>query len=233
MPSAGGIIGSGRNPHAAACSRYAARRKYEPFSASADFQGVAETTVMETAGPDPRARKEDELLVVRCQLGERTAFDEMVQRWHEPLGRFVRRLVGNDEAAKDVTQDIWLRVLRGVGRLSDGSKLRPWLFSIARRSLMDRLRAQYATPVEQDFDVTAVPIVPPASDLGEEMAVMQHELARLPIIEREVLELFYLQELSLGEVAEALDVPVGTVKSRLFRARHMLRRGLDSKGTRA
>ena len=61
---------------------------------------------------------------------------------------------------------------------------------------------------------------------------MEDELARLPETEREVLTLFYLQELSLSEVADVLRVPVGTVKSRLFRARHMLRRGLDQKGLR-
>ena len=59
---------------------------------------------------------------------------------------------------------------------------------------------------------------------------MEDELARLPVIEREVLTLFYLREMSLAEVAEVLDVPVGTVKSRLFRARQLLRRGLNPEG---
>ena len=94
--------------------------------------------VTDATGPEHRAR-EDELLVIRCQLGERSAFDELTERWHPPLWKYVRRLAGEDDAAKDVAQDVWLRVLRGIGRLRDGSRLRPWLFGIARRALMDRL----------------------------------------------------------------------------------------------
>jgi len=181
------------------------------------------------AESDPRR---DEWLVVRCQLGERPAFDELIERWHDPLWRYARRLTGDDEAAQDVMQDVWLRVIRGIVRLRDGSKLGAWLFGIARRVLMDRLRAQYAAPPMSDLDVTALAAGDAALDLEEEIAAMEHQLARLPLIEREVLTLFYLQELSLGDVAAVLDVPAGTVKSRLFRARQLLRRELTSKGSR-
>ena len=185
----------------------------------------------EMSGQDPRVAKEDELLVIRCQLGERSAFDELVERWHTPVWKYLRRVAGEDEAASDVAQDVWLRVLRGIGRLRDGSKLRPWLFGIARRALMDRLRQQYATQGDTDVDFEALP-ADASDDPGEEIAAMAHELARLPVTEREVLTLFYLRELSLAEVAEVLSVPIGTVKSRLFRARQLLRRELDPEGTR-
>lgn len=186
----------------------------------------------DTTESEHRAR-EDELLVIRCQLGERAAFDELTERWHPPLWKYVRRLAGEDDAAKDVAQDVWLRVLRGIGRLRDGSRLRPWLFGIARRALMDRLRHQYAAPSGSDIDVAELAADQTVDALEEEVEAMEHELARLPATEREVLTLFYLRELSLAEVADVLDVPVGTVKSRLFRARRLLRRGLDLKGTRA
>ncbi len=186
----------------------------------------------ETSGPEHGA-KEDELLVIRCQLGDRSAFDELTERWHPPLWKYVRRLAGNDDAAKDVAQDVWLRVLRGIGRLRDGSRLRPWLFGIARRTLMDRLRQQYAGPVDSDIDVAELADDQVVDSLEEEIAAMEHELTRLPVTEREVLTLFYLRELSLAEVAEVLAVPIGTVKSRLFRARRLQRRGLDPEGTRA
>jgi len=186
-------------------------------------------TLEETNGPDSHARA-DEWLVVRCQLGARPAFDELIQRWHEPLWKYVRRLTGDDEAANDVVQDVWLRVLRGIGRLRDGSKLRAWLFGIARRALMDRLREQYAAPAVGAVDVMDVPANDIPVTLEEDLTTMEHELARLPATEREVLTLFYLQELSLGETAEVLEVPIGTVKSRLFRARQLLRRELEAKG---
>ena len=80
--------------------------------------------------------REDEWLVVRCQLGERQAFDELIEQWSGPVWKYVRRLTGSDDAADDVVQNVWLRVLRGMHKLRDGSKLRAWLFGIARRTLI-------------------------------------------------------------------------------------------------
>jgi RNA polymerase sigma factor (sigma-70 family) len=173
---------------------------------------------------------EDEWLVVRCQLGERPAFDDLIDRWHEPLWKYIRRLTSDDEAAKEIVQDVWVRVLRGINRLRDGTKLRAWLFGIARRAVMDRLREQYAVPSMADIDVADIAAEGDSTDLELELASMQRELSRLPVTEREVLTLFYLQELTLSQVAEVLVVPVGTVKSRLFRARQSLRRELQANG---
>lgn len=170
----------------------------------------------------------DERLAVRCQLGERDAFEELIGRWNEPLWRYLRRLAGTDDAATEMLQDVWLRVFRGISRLRDGSKLRSWLFGIARRVAMDRLRAEYAAPPATDIDLHDVPSVVDTDGLEDDLAAMHVELARLPVVEREVLTLFYLKELSLTDVAEVLGVPVGTVKSRLFRARRMLRHELTS-----
>lgn len=185
----------------------------------------------DTTAVDDRAR-DDELIVVRCQLGERPAFDDLITRWHVPLWHYVRRVTGDDSAAQDVSQEVWLRVLRGIARLRDGTKLRPWLFGIARRVLMDWLRAQYATPPAGDVDSADLAAPDPVLTADEDLAVMHDELARLPALEREVLTLFYLRELSLAEIAAVVGIPVGTVKSRLFRARHLLRHELTQKGLR-
>ncbi|GLW11650.1 hypothetical protein Misp01_67780 [Microtetraspora sp. NBRC 13810] len=85
----------------------------------------------------------DELLVVRAQLGERAALAALVDRWRVPLWTYVRRML-DAERADDVTQEIWLAVVRGLPGLREPGRFAPWLFTIARRSVTDRLRSEYA-----------------------------------------------------------------------------------------
>jgi RNA polymerase sigma factor (sigma-70 family) len=165
---------------------------------------------------------DDELLAIRCQLGERDAFDALIARWHEPLWSYARRVTGSADAADDTVQDIWIRVMRGLPRLKDPARLRAWIFSIARRALMDRLRGQYASPAFSDMDVEDLSAMEVVTDLSEDLALMHEQLAGLPVIERDALALFYLQELSMAEMSDVLGVPVGTIKSRLHRARRLL-----------
>ena len=178
----------------------------------------------------PRETLEDELLAIRCQLGEPAAFDALIERWHEPLWKYVRRLTGDEDAAGETVQEVWLRILRGIARLRDPSRIRSWIFGIARRTVMDRLRDKYAEPARVDVDPAEVAGPEASDDQAEAIGLMHEELAALPMIERDVLVLFYLRELSLGELADVLAVPIGTVKSRLFRARRMLRQELVKKG---
>lgn len=172
---------------------------------------------------------EDELLVVRCQLGEREAFDALVRRWAGPVNGYARRVTGDADAAAELTQDIWLRVVRGIGRIEDTSRFRSWLFGIAHRAFADLLRRKYRMaappPTNDDRRIQA--------DEGEtdfDVEAVERGLAQLAPVEREILTLFYLEELAIDEVAIALSIPTGTVKSRLHRARKHLRRELDLHG---
>jgi len=176
---------------------------------------------------DPRA---DELLAIRCQLGERAAFAELIGRWHEPLWRYLRRLANSDQAADDLVQDTWVRVLRGIAGLRDAARIRPWLFGIARRIAMDRLRMHYARPAADEGALEELASPEIDAELEADLAVLESRLATLPVRERETLALFYLRELSLEQIATLLDIPAGTVKSRLFRARQLLRHEFETKG---
>ena len=165
----------------------------------------------------------DALLAVRCQLGEADAFDELVRRFHPALSTYARRLTSSDDAAADAVQDIWLRAVRALPRLREPERLRAWLFGIAHRALMDRFRHQYAS-----LEVTGVDDADAAAEVEdpsaeERSAAVDAALATLSVADRELLTLFYLDELTIADLSRALDVPIGTVKSRLFRARRLLR----------
>jgi RNA polymerase sigma-70 factor (ECF subfamily) len=105
------------------------------------------------------------------------------------------------------------------------------LFGVARNVAMDRLRAQYAQAPLADVNLEEIPAATESANLEEEIATLEAGLETMPIVERETLTLFYLRELSLEEIAGLVGVPVGTVKSRLFRARQLLRRVLENPGT--
>ena len=132
-------------------------------------------------------RVADELLVVRCQLGEPDAFDGLIERWHRPLWLYIRRMTGRDDDAQDLLQEVWLRVIRGIARLRDGSRFRGWLFGIARRALMDRLRRESAALPVDDVDVTDVAAEAAPNDSESDLASLEASLETLPAIEREVL----------------------------------------------
>ena len=166
----------------------------------------------------------DQLLVVRCQLGERPAFDELIQRWSGSLRRYALKLADDPVLADDLTQEVWLRAIQGLGKLREAAHFRPWLFGIAHRTFMDRLRVRYAMPMDTGIDLEEMAAAEEIDFDPDVERMLSTSMAALPILEREVLTLFYLEELSLADIAGALGIPAGTVKSRLFRARTLLRK---------
>lgn len=171
----------------------------------------------------------DELLVVRAQLGERAALAELVHRWRVPVWTYARRMLDAGRA-DDVTQDVWLAVVRGLPRLRETDRFKQWLFTIARRSVTDCLRAEYARAAVVS---QGEPAVEDPGDAVVERTELVAALSGLPVVEREILVLFYLEDLSVHDCAQICQVPVGTVKSRLNRARRLLREHLEEKGYRS
>ncbi|WP_328957845.1 sigma-70 family RNA polymerase sigma factor [Kitasatospora purpeofusca] len=202
------------------------------------------------AGSD---RRRDALLVVRCQLGERAAFGELVDVWHAPLWRYLRGVAGGSpHLADDLAQETWVAVVRGLPGLRQPERFAPWLFTIARRALTNHLRQEYQAPetsararaAATGTGAEAGAVADPGAGAGfgagveadqvldDVLTTMQVEagLNDLPPQEREVLILFHLEDLPLAVCAQVLGVPTGTVKSRLHRARRMLRSALVEKG---
>jgi RNA polymerase sigma factor (sigma-70 family) len=173
----------------------------------------------------------DRLLVVRCQLGERGALEELVRRWERPLLFYVRRLLPAEQDALAVMQEVWVKVLSGLASLRDPGRLAPWLYALARHTLMDHLRDRYTleqllSPPRADQQHDASDREPAVEDdMGWYVAAeeVHYGLSKVSVVDREVLTLYFLDDLSVDDIAAVLRIPPGTVKSRLFHARKALR----------
>jgi RNA polymerase sigma-70 factor (ECF subfamily) len=171
-------------------------------------------------GIDPGAAF-DELLVTLAQAGDRGAAERLARRWHPRLLRTARRLLGA-EMAPGAVQDCWLSILRGIGGLRDPARFAPWAFGILRRRSADAIRR-----AQSGRETGELPESQPALAAlpGEALAIAQ-AMAALPPDQRLAAQLFFVEGLTLAEIAEVQEVPVGTAKSRLFHARRRLKAAL-------
>ena len=145
------------------------------------------------------------------------------------LRRYARAMLGERAAADDLVQDTLERAWTRIGQWRPGSDLRAWLFGIMHNLRVDQLRRAdpAVRPLEEaDYEFP----VPPAQNDGLELQDLEAALGRLPEEQREILLLVALEEMSYGEISALLDIPIGTVMSRLARGRERLRRILAGTG---
>jgi len=169
-----------------------------------------------------------ELAVVRVQGGHMSAFETLVKLWHPRLLIYARQKTGSSEAARDVMQNVWIAVTRGLGRLNDPANYRGWIYRIVRNKCADWIRTEQARRklaerANAQFDQDK-------NDAGQDEDVIgqiRSTIRTLPEDQRSVLTLFYLDDYSVQEISGILGIPEGTVKSRLFNARKMLKKALE------
>ncbi len=191
---------------------------------------------MKTPTPDRVARPAelDELTVARARRGEDAACRALVHRYQRPVFALLGRLLGPaglDDAVEDLAQETFLRVFRALPDFRDDgpARLSTWILTIASRLAIDRLRRSGRLTVPLDHP-TARAL--PARDTADAAAVgraLVAAIADLPPEFRVVFELRVGQDLDHAEIAAALDLPTGTVKSRLSRARARLRAALTGR----
>lgn len=161
----------------------------------------------------------DEDLARGLQQGHRGDLVELVERHHSPLLGYLYRMTGGDRLlAEDLAQETFVRVLRGIASYRYPRPFKPWLYSIATNLARDYYKqADQRHTISMPEDPPPDESAAPEERLIDDMQAQQIALAlmNLPAHQREAVVLRYYQELSLAEIAEALTIPVGTVKSRL------------------
>jgi RNA polymerase sigma-70 factor (ECF subfamily) len=185
---------------------------------------------------EPRNQPSDEDLLARLRAGERDVFGTLVRRYERELYGYLRRYLGDEELAADVFQNTFVQVFVKVGQYEHGRPVRPWLYAIATNQAIDALRRR-----NRRADTRADPLL--AGDNGDESArplfevlrdrepgpveqaegaelrqLVRDAVDRLPDLLRQVVVMAYFQGLRYQEIADALDIPLGTVKSRLHAA---------------
>ena len=171
----------------------------------------------------------DEYLVASARLGDRKAFDLLARRWQGKLIAHAWRMTGDLDLAREAAQEGWLEIVRGLGRLRDERAFPAWAYQIvskrcARR--IARVRHDRALAAAAAAEPVAT-FTPPEEGDAPAMARLRAAVAALPPGQRAVIGLFYLEDLGVAEAAIALNVPAGTVKTRLMHARRKLRAVLE------
>jgi RNA polymerase sigma-70 factor (ECF subfamily) len=180
-------------------------------------------------------REVDQQLVERAQRGDKHAFELLVAKYQRRLGRLISRFVRNAAEAEDVTQDAFIKAYRALPAFRGDSAFYTWLYRIGINTAKNHLvaqgrRAPTSTPFDsddaEDFEDAALlhEVATPENELMSKQVVevVNASLQELPDDLRTALTLREIEGLSYEEIAEVMNCPIGTVRSRIFRAREVI-----------
>jgi len=169
----------------------------------------------------------DQILILRCQMRDRQAFAELIDRYQRPLRYFIARMVQDDDRADEFCQETWLTVLGKIYTLKDAATFPTWLYRIARNRVYEEFRRR-----RQVFELDEALEAPDSveDEIGniEDAARLHQCLGRLKPVHREVLLLKFLEGMSYEQIADVLACHLGTVRSRLFHAKLALKKEMES-----
>ncbi|MBM7855008.1 RNA polymerase sigma-70 factor (ECF subfamily) [Desulfohalotomaculum tongense] len=155
----------------------------------------------------------DELLVKKAVNGDAAAFLKLSKQYQQPLYRTAMGMLGNEHDAADAVQDAFLKAYRDIGKLRDPRQFRSWLYRILINRCIDILRQRRrTTPVERVW------LSDPVENNIESRVDISQAVAELDEQHRAVVVLRFFQDMKIDDIALVLNCPVGTVKSRLYRA---------------
>ena len=175
----------------------------------------------------PDNATDDAALLAAARDGDLEAFESLVHEHTRTVYAHALRFFGDPSAAEDAVQEVWIKVYRSLGEFDGRARFSTWLFRVTRNTCLDQVRAGARRPVPVDpVDAVAAP-----GDLADQVALtasVEQAMRALAPEDRDAFSAVALYGLTYAEVADTLRIPVGTVKSRVFRARRSLAHFLGS-----
>jgi RNA polymerase sigma-70 factor (ECF subfamily) len=172
----------------------------------------------------------DELLVLQFQSGNKKALALLWNRWAGKIQVHANRFTKNKEAAKDVSQESWIIILRKIGSLRDPARFGVWALSIVSKKAIDWVRSQQRKhSMEKEIRIHTIETADSGKSNSDRIRLLSQEIKNLPDKQQIVLKLFYVENFNIRQIASILNIKTGTVKSRLFTAREQLKRQLKTK----
>lgn len=169
----------------------------------------------------------EQVLLLRCQIGDKDAFAELIERYERPLRYFINRLLDDSELTEDIFQDTWLTVIRRIHGLREIDAFPAWLYRIARNKVYQQLRKKRnASRLDENIAVEDNDEDDVFS--GEDAAKVHKCLKELPLEYREVLMLRFLEQMSYQQISQVLNCKLGTVRSRIYYAKIALKKELEN-----
>ena len=166
---------------------------------------------------------EQDLLVLTAQDGNHQAFGLLFKLYHKPLVGFAYKLSNDRELANDAVQEAWVKAAKNIRKLHDPRAFKSWIYRLVRWKTTDMLRQTTRSGIQlEEFDDKAVYSSKKEESLQDE--ALSTAINNLPETEKQIIHLFYLDEMKITEISVILEIPVGTVKSRLNRARRILKK---------
>ena len=169
-----------------------------------------------------------QVLVVRCQLGDRAAFGQLLSVCHPRLRAYLHKMLPASQDVDDVAQEVWADAFRDIGALSSPASFLPWLYRIAHNRSARQMRRARLPTTSLDDVADACEADEPLNFTAEDAQAVQDALVRLSDIHREVLLLRFLEDMSYEDISVVLQCPLGTVRSRIHHAKAALRRILQN-----
>lgn len=176
-------------------------------------------------GPKGLPQALDEYQALLAIGGDKRAFTLLYKRWHARFLRFACRLSGSAEEGQDILQEAAITIAGNIHKLQDPTRFSAWAYTIIRRRAADHIKANIRRRnLQTAFSEQAEPtrLTSNIEIQQVESLTLKQALARLPDADRTLLSLFYVDGLTGAEMAAAMDIPLGTIKSRLFKARKKL-----------